>query len=166
MDTPGVFACCPQGNGERMAGYFVGFLGGVMGGAAMAAFWGMLVHLFLSVAPFGLWPYVFYYFTLTLPAVVFYLGLAMWLFASGRRMFGGLVVLLVVLFLNRRYGDGLAWGLLDLLGVYLPNGISGITGHVGTGAYLLQRGCWMAVGVALAGLSVKGCGRLLNWRWR
>ena len=107
------------------------------------------VDIFLSATPFNPLFYFFYFFTLTLPVLVFALGLAMWLFGLIRNyMLGGLLYLGVMAFgcfflMDYRHG------IYDVLGRSLPNAFSEFTGFTDMGGYLLQRLSFLPAGIGL-----------------
>ena len=53
-------------------------------------------------------------------------------------------------------------GLFDPFGLSLPNAFSEVTGHPGMALYLMQRVCWLFVGMGFAGLAVLMFQRLPN----
>lgn len=155
-----------ESNRELLGGYFTAVLASAFVGGVLIGLAGMCVHLF-SFTPFALFPYLFYFFTLTLPALVFYAGLAFGVYVVIRNLFVGLIILLSLFFLNLCCVDGLCGGVFDPLGAYLPNALSGVTGHPDVVPYLLQRFCWLLLGIGGFWISVWGFERIPDvWRWR
>lgn len=162
LDTVSTVHYRPESNGELLLGYFLGFLFCFFTGAVVSLFGGMCVHLFFSAAPFSLWPYLFYLLTFFIPSMIFYTGLCFLVFAMVKRQVMGVLILLICFFFNFRFPDIVAGGLVDPLGVSLPNGLSSETGHPNLLVYLAQRLAWLFVGCFLAGVAVTCFSRLPN----
>ena len=84
---------------------------------------------FFSLTPFAFLPYLFYLFTLTFPAFVFYTGLTFLVLVVMKEQFLTLLLVVAVFFLNLCYADGVAGGAFDPLGIFLPNAFSNIMGQ-------------------------------------
>ncbi|MDR2413761.1 MAG: hypothetical protein LBD64_02090 [Odoribacteraceae bacterium] len=124
---------------------------------------GIFIHISLgSDAPFNAWLYIFYLATMVLPLLVFAIGISFAVFALLRHRALALLLLLayagVTFFL---VGDA-ADGLFDPAGFALPNAFSDVTGHPGTGRYLLQRSCWLLLGLGLIQVAAARFHRLPN----
>lgn len=162
LDSEVAILCRPESNRELLWGYFGGFLASSLFVAFLACGMGMLAGSFCKSASWVVVYYCFYLFTLTIPALVFYLGLAFWVFVRVRFYFLGLLFLLASVCLNLFWSDGVAGGVFDPLGVYLPNTFSNVTGYVGLGLYFVQRVCWFLIGLGFLEWSVVLFGRLPN----
>lgn len=151
-----------ESNGELLGGYFLAFIGVALLGAFVVCGVGIFVHVFFSLAPFTFLPYLFYVFTLTLPALVFYTGLTFLVLVVVREQFLALMILSGVWVLNLCCADRVAGGGLDPLGIYLSNAFSNMTGHPDLLPYLVQRVGWFLVGMGCFGVAVRLFGRLPN----
>ena len=162
LDSTAAIYSRAESNGELLCGYFFAFIGVALLEAFVVVGVGMFVHVFFSLAPFFLLPYLFYVFTLTLPALVFYTGLTFLFLVVVREQFLALVFLLGILVLNLCCTDGVASGGCDPLGIYLSNAFSNITGHPNLLPYLVQRVGWFLVGMGCFGVAVRFFDRLPN----
>ena len=120
----------------------------------------ILIHLFSSDSPFALYPYVFYFFTLTCPLLVFFTGLATSVKGMVRNPALACVSLLGMLYLFFNFGSRFFHGIFDVLSLSLPNSFSDVTGFAGLGVYLLQRASFLAYGCGLIILGVTFVHRL------
>ena len=152
----------PESNAEYIAGHALGLVGLLLLCGGFFALLGVFVHLFLSAAPFSFYPYLFYLLTLTFPTLVFVVGLSFFVFAWVRHQGLGLLLLLGYAFFNLFYLGRMGQGVFDFWGITLPNTFSDITGHPGIGRYLLQRGCWLFIGMGFIGVAIRHFRRLPN----
>ncbi len=164
LDTEEAILCRPESNRELLWGYFGGFFVSSLIVAVLACGVGMIASMFCKSAFWAGAYYLFYLCTLTIPALVFYMGLAFLVFVWIRVVFLGLLLLLGCFFMNLFWCDGIAGGVFDPLGVFLPNVFSNVTGHAGLWLYFVQRGCWLLIGVGLLEWAVVVFERLPNRR--
>ena len=152
----------PESNAEYVAGVGLGFLWAL--GAVYAVFWlsALVLHVFFSEVPVSLGLYLFYPLTIVVPGVVFALGLTFVVSqAVGSRVLA-LLALMVAFVLLVGYGGEAFGGVFDPLGLSLPAAWSEFTGLADAGGYLLQRGCWLVLGVGCLAWSVSAFRRLPN----
>ena len=152
----------PESNVEYIWGVCWGFARVFLSMAVVSLFLGVLVHLFASSAPFNGWLYLFYLVTLVFPALVFMLGFSFLIFSWVRNLALSIWILLGYVLITVLYLGEVQQGLFDPFGLILPNAFSGITGHPDLGGYLLQRGCWLLVGLGCIGFTVIRFKRLPN----
>ena len=140
----------PFSNIELLWGKILGFLKIQL---ILSLSWNLIalvIHLLLSDAPFSLVPYIFYYLTLSLPALIFAVGLAIFVKGFIKNRFISLFVLLafyaIILWRGNVYS-----GLFSLPADTLPNMFSDITGFPNLFPYLQQRLmlCFMGIGLLL-----------------
>lgn len=161
-DSMDVIYYRPESNAEYIWGTILGFIIIFGGMALLSLTCGAFIHLFGNNAPFILEYYFFYYFTLYIPGLLFWLG-ATFCFTILERGRVLTVVLLFILFVVLvfylgNYGDGV----FDFLGFTLPNFFSQVVGHSNLERYLLQRGIWCLLGIGLLQLTVLLFYRLPN----
>lgn len=120
----------PFENNRYIIGKFCGILSIFVLFNIFSIFISISLNLFYSFSPFNLFLYLFYFFTLTLPTVIFILGLGFWLsgISSSRPL--AQVLLLGVLTFSLIFAPSFSHGTLDFSGNSLPNLFSAITGHV------------------------------------
>ena len=152
----------PASNAEYIWGICWGFVRVFFQLAIFSLLCSMLLHLFASLAPFNGWIYLFYLFTLILPAMVFMLGFSFLITSLVKNTSLSMILLLGYLMTTLFYIGDARNGLFDPFGITLPNAFSGITGHPNMVSYLLQRGCWLFIGLGCIGLTVVHFKRLPN----
>lgn len=108
----------------------------------------MYINLWVVGAPFNVWIYVFYLFTLSIPTLIFVLGCALSISAMVKNRPLSVLVLglfgLGVYF----YLDEWQFGAFDFWGRNLPNMFSDVVGHPDLKGYLLHRLTYTGLGVA------------------
>jgi hypothetical protein len=152
----------PESNVEYVWGMVLGFLL-VFGGLGLVClFGGALIHLLWGQAPFMIGYYLFYYFSLFIPALLCWLGISFCITLLSRERGSSVFFLLVLYCVSILYMANCRWGVFDILGIELPNMFSQATGHSNLKLYLLQRGCWMLLGIGLLQSAVLLFGRIPN----
>ena len=152
----------PFSNIEELWGKTIGFLVLMLCLSLFLGVIAMFIHFFESDSPFAFSPYVFYFFTLTCPALLFFTGLATWVKGITRYPVLASILLLGVLSFFLDFGIEWFHGIFDVLALTLPNTFSDFTGFTGMGDYLLQRSGFWAWGCGLIVLSVSYMDRIPN----
>lgn len=109
----------------------------------------LFIHLFASDSPFALWPYIFYFSTLTLPTLIFITGLTIFLKSIIHNQALSFIILLAFLYIEIMHGNQFFHGAFDLFATSLPNAFSEWTGFSGLNLYLLQRMTFLLWGCGL-----------------
>lgn len=162
LDTMDAIYYRPMSNTEYIWGICLGFIYafGITGIVSLVL--AMFIHLFLSDAPFYFPIYLFYWFTLFLPTIIWILGLSLFVQRVVKNRLLSLMIsfsyIVIVIFYIR---DSL-YGLFDFIGVTLPGVWSEITGFSDLISFLLQRGCWLFFGIGMIQLSTFTFHRLSN----
>lgn len=119
-------------------------------------------HVFFSYSPFALYPYAFYLFTLTIPSLIFMIGLTLCMNNIIKTQ--GLTILLLLGFLvgDTTYLSEIKHGAFDFLAITLPNTFSDMTGHVNLWPYTIQRSTFLLSGLALIILAISLSKRSFN----
>lgn len=152
----------PESNTEYIWGMSLAFIFTFFIMAIISQVLAMLIHLFASEAPFNFGVYLFYLFTLILPSIIFTLGFSMFIVNLIKYRALSLVILLGTMFILNFYINDFQQGILNPLGLSLPNAFSGITGHPDLINYLLQRGCWLLLGVGFIQWTILNFSRIPN----
>lgn len=152
----------PESNAEYVWGMSLAFIFIFFITGCISQVFAALIHLFASEAPFDFSIYLFYLFTLILPAIIFPLGFSLIIISRIRNRAISLIVLLGSMFILNFYINDFQQGVLDPLGLSLPNTFSGITGHPDLIRYLLQRGCWLFLGLGFIQCTVLNFSRIPN----
>lgn len=162
MDSMDTVYYRPESNADYVVGMMLGFAKTFMMMAGISLVIGMLLHIFASDSPFNFWLYPFYWLTMIFPALVFALGFSFFIHTWIRHRGLGILILLVVFGVFLFQLGKVREGLFDPFGLSLPNAFSEVTGHPGMALYLMQRVCWLLVGMGFAGLTVLMFQRLPN----
>lgn len=152
----------PESNAEYVWGVCLGFMYAFLLMGAISLGVAMLIQLCLSDAPFYFPVYLFYLFTLVVPTTVFVLGFSLFIQCVVKSELLGLTLLLLYMVTTVFYLQDVQHGVFDFMGITLPNAWSEMTGHPNLTGYLLQRGCWLFLGIGLVQWSVLNFDRLAN----
>ncbi len=113
-----------------------------------------------SLAPLNPWYYLFYFFTLNIPSLIFMMGLSLWSVRVMRFRYLALLLLLGWLGVSIVWLPYVLHGTVDFLATGVPNLFSDVTGHLGLGYYLLHRSIFLLLGTGFVFCSIKGMKRL------
>lgn len=107
--------------------------------------------------------YLFYWVTLSFPALIFLLGLSG--FVTGLIRHQGISVIILLLLLGSMtiLGTAKLHGLLDPLARNIPNVFSDLTGHVNLAPYLLHRLIYFVAGISFCFFSIMVYPRIPNY---
>lgn len=171
---PGIFTCKesqkssleaiysrPESNSEYIWGICFGVFRLFFFVAVISLTISALLQVFSSPTHFNVLVYLFYLFTLFLPAMVFTFGISICVSTvTGNQLLSTTLLLLFALgaFFMSRVG----YGFFDVLGFSLPNTFSEMTGFPRMASYLLQRGCWFFLGLGFIQLTVFYINRIPN----
>ena len=123
-----------------------------------------ILHVSATDAVFSPLLYLFYFFTLTLPAIFFITAWIVCIKIFVRSRVFALLLLLLCLWGTLMLLPFLAHGVGDFTASRIPNIFSPIAGHPGIGSYLLQRLVFVWFALGLFALSVVGFKRLSEKR--
>ncbi|WP_294141019.1 hypothetical protein [uncultured Sanguibacteroides sp.] len=124
----------------------------------------ILINAVFYPRSFDLALYLFYWLTLNLPALVYFLGISYLVIRFVRQQGLNLMILILLLGTIGYYGADWFNGLLDPCASYIPNMFSDFTGHVNLGNYLLQRSFILLTGIGFLALSIIPYPRIPNYR--
>lgn len=136
----------PIANGEYIWGKGLGVVYLLTTLNVMVVLLVFVINLFGSVQPCSVWLYLFYFFTLTLPSLLFMTGCTILVKSFIKSEFLGVLFLLSFLVVNILVIGKIYHGVADFLALRVPNLFSTIIGHPGIGSYLLQRFIFVLLG--------------------
>ncbi|MDR0766605.1 MAG: hypothetical protein LBF09_06700 [Odoribacteraceae bacterium] len=152
-DTVAPLDARPGSNAARVAGAAWGIARVCLWLAAASAASAAIIHLTSTTVTFRVEEYLFYLLTLTLPSIIFLVGLSLLVNSViAHKGIACATLLAVAGALAACFNDD-RLDLVDPLGLALPNALSRVTGHPDLAAYLAQRAGWLAGGAALVGLT-------------
>lgn len=152
-----------HGNGDYAMGKLLAVVGSfvVLNVLVIVITWGF--HQFSMQSSPVFFPYVFYFMTLTLPSLLFLVGITLWITVTIKIWPVALLCLIGYIFFNVFVLTDYLYGSLDYLAISIPNVFSDATGkHVGLFPYVTQRIAFAMLGIAFMLLSVVRLKRLPN----
>ena len=147
-DAMEVFLCRPFRNSEYCIGRFLGIFRMFLFVNICVLLVCMYINLWVVGAPFNVWIYVFYLFTLSIPTLIFVLGCALSISAMVKNRPLSVLVLGLLGLGVYFYLDEWQFGAFDFWGRNLPNMFSDVVGHPDLKGYLLHRLTYTGLGVA------------------
>jgi hypothetical protein len=154
LDTAEVTYVRPMSNTDYILGKTWGvvrvFVSLNLVALAIAAF----INIFASESAFNPWAYVFYLFTLSIPSLVFVLGVSFLVMNLVKNQAITLILLLGYVIVTLLYLGEEAWGAFDFFAVTLPNLFSDVTGHPDLLRYLTQRVSFFLAGAGMLAFTV------------
>lgn len=161
-DTIDAIRVRPYCNQEYLWGKISGFILAMIVLDGILMLLAIFIHLFASESPWGFYPYLFYFFTLTIPTLLFIIGLTVSLKSIIRHQALTILLLCVFFYWEISYGDKFLNGSFDIFASSLPNTFSEWTGFSGLERYLTQRVIFLLWGIGLLFLSVQFLPRLID----
>lgn len=161
-DTLESFRTRQVSNAEYILGKGSGIVMSILILNIISLFLALLIHLLYSPTPLHFSLYIFYFFTLSIPSLIFLIGIA--LSITGQIKQQGLsILILFLLFVGTTYFlANILHGLFDFRAKILPNVFSDITGHVKLYPYLIHRAIFLFLGIAGIIYSISVANRLPN----
>lgn len=166
LDTAEVIYVRPMSNSD----YLIGKTWGIMKVFlllhitvfVMAGF----INLLIAQSPFSPFPYLFYLLTLSVPSLLFVLGLSFTLMCLLKNQAVTFLIMLGIIGTVFFYLSDSCFGLFDFFGVSIPTIFSDVTGHADLRSFLLQRSAYFLAGTGLIGLTVTLVKRLPQRPWK
>lgn len=151
LDTTGVIWVRPVTNSAYIAGKVWGTMKVFFVLNIVTLLLVAYLHIAVVRSPFMLYPYVLYLFVISLPSLIFMLGLPCFVMSFVRSRALGYILLLGLTALLFYYAKDLGYGVLDLFASVIPATLSDITGHADLPLFLLQ---WLTFCLAGIGFSI------------
>lgn len=152
----------PESNMEYIWGVSLGTISIFLFISTVSLFIAAVIHLFASDAPFCIWNYLFYFFTLIVPTTIFAFGFSLFIYRLVGNSALCIAILSIYFSITIFYIADSQQGVFDPTGITIPNVWSEITGHANLVEYLLQRGCWFFLGLGFIQFCVLNFERLSN----
>lgn len=166
LDTAEVIYVRPMSNAD----YIIGKTWGIVKVFLYLNIITLLVTAFFNIAvthsPFSFFPYIFYLLTVSLPSLLFVLGLSFTVMCLVKNQAVTFIIMLgvtgTVFF---KLSDSL-YGVFDFFGVNIPAIFSDVTGHVDLGLFLLQRAVYLLAGIGFICFTIALVKRLPHKPWK
>lgn len=162
LNAMNVLYVYPRGNGEIVLGNFLGKLFAFTMITCISFVISTVINLVLYPKSFEFSYYFFYWTTLTLPALICFLGISYFVMRFIHHQGLSMLILFLVLGGGTWWGDDFLHGMLDPCARHVPNMFSDFIGHVNLGNYLFQRVFFILIGFAFLVLSIISYPRIPN----
>lgn len=166
LDTAEVIYVRPMSNAD----YIIGKTWGILRVFIPLNVIMLLITAFLNViinhSPFSVYPYLFYLFTISIPSLIFVLGLSYVLTCLLKNQAVTLIVMLGIIGTTFFYLENTLHGVFDFFGVSTPSIFSDVTGLGNTFLFLLQRLIYLLLGIGLITFTISLVKRLPQRPWK
>jgi hypothetical protein len=154
LDTAEVIYVRPMSNTDYIAGKTWGVVRVFVSLNVIALVIAAFINIFASESPFNPAAYLFYLFTLSIPSLVFVLGVSFLIMNLIKNQAVTLILLLGYIGVTLIYLGDQSHGAFDFFAITLPNVFSNITGHPDLWHYLTQRASFLLAGIGLLAFTV------------
>lgn len=166
LDTAEVIYVRPMSNADYIIGKTWGIVKVFLALQAIVLLITLFLHVTLTQSPFSIFPYVFYLFTVSLPSLLFMLGLSYTAMCLLKNQAVTFVVMLGLVGLEFFYIKDSCYGVFDFFGRNIPALFSDVTGHVDLPHFLLQRFIYLTAGIGLICFTIALVKRLPHRPWK
>ncbi len=160
LDTTEVLMVRPMSNSDYILGKVLGIAEVFIGINVIILVIAGFLNAFVNQSPFSVFPYIFYLLTISIPTLVFMLGLSFMSVNIFKNQAVTFIILLGVVGIDIVYLTDKWYGVLDLTGCAIPAIFSDLTGMANMGAFLTQRLCYLVIGIGLLLLTIAFVDRL------
>lgn len=166
LDTAEVIYVRPMSNADYVVGKTWGIIKVFVTLNIITLLIAAFMNLVISHSPFSVIPYVFYLFTISIPSLIFILGLSFVVTCLLKNQAVTMVVMLgiigtVLFFINDKL-----FGAFDFFGVNIPSIFSDVTGHPDLKRFLTQRLSFLFLGLGLVCFTIALVKRLPHRPWK
>lgn len=166
LDTAEVIYVRPMSNADYVVGKVWGIVRVFLGLNLIPLVIAMFITLVLNRSPFSLYPYVLYLSTISLPSLLFVLGLSFTAMCLLKNQAVTFIVMLGAVGTVFFYLPEKLYGIFDFMGVNIPSILSDVTGHADMGLFLRQRLIYFLLGVGFICLTITLVKRLPHRPWK
>ncbi len=160
LDTTEVLMVRPMSNSDYILGKVLGIAEVFIAINIIILLIAGFINVFVNQTPFSVVPYLFYLFTISVPTLVFMLGLSFIAVNIFKNQAVTFIILLGVVGIDVAYLTDKWYGILDLTGCAIPAIFSDLTGMANMGLFLMQRLCYLILGIGLLLLTIAFVDRL------
>lgn len=166
MDTAEVIYVRPMSNADYIIGKTWGIIRVFVSLNIVMLLITASLNIFVNHSPFSVFPYVFYLFTISIPSLLFVLGLSFTLTCLLKNQAVTLIVILGLIGVTFFYLENTLNGVFDFFGVNIPSIFSDETGHANILLFLLQRSIYLLAGIGLISFTIALVKRLPHRPWK
>ncbi len=160
LDTAEVIYVRPMSNADYIVGKTWGIIKAFVSLNIIALIIAGFIHVFASDSPFAFLPYIFYLLTLSIPSLVFVLGLSFVVMSFVRNQAVTFIIMLGFISGTLLYLGGVEQGTFDFFALTVPNMFSEVLGHTNLVPYLTQRFTFLFLGMGLLSFTIALVNRL------
>lgn len=124
------------------------------------------INLLITKSPFSIFPYVFYLLTISVPSLLFVLGLSFTVMCLLKNQAVTFIVMLGIIGTVFFYLTENGYGIFDFFGVSIPTIFSDVTGHADLRLFLLQRITYLLAAMGLITFTIALVKRLPHRPWK
>lgn len=166
LDTAEVIYVRPMSNADYIVGKVWGIVRVFLGLNLITFAVAMFITLVLNRSPFSLYPYLLYLFTISLPSLLFVLGLSFTAMCLLKNQAVTFIVMLGIIGTIFFYLPEKWYGIFDFFGVNIPSVLSDVTGHADMKLFLWQRLIYLLLGAGFICLTITLVKRLPHRPWK
>ncbi|GHV68059.1 xanthan lyase [Bacteroidia bacterium] len=166
LDTAEVLYVRPMSNADYIIGKVWGIMRVFIGMNVIVLAEGLLINVLLSRSPVNVWYYLIYIFTISLPSLLFILGLSFSVMTLVKNQAVTFIIMLGVAATATFYLSDKLYGVLDFFGGEIPSLFSDVTGHSNLEVYLWQRGIYYLLATGFILLTIAAVNRLPLKPWK
>lgn len=166
LDTAEVIYVRPMSNADYVLGKTWGIIRVFVSLNIITLLIAAFMNGYITNSPFSVVPYLFYLLTISIPSLIFILGLSFVVTCLLKNQAVTMVVMLgiigtVLFFINDKL-----FGAFDFFGVNIPSIFSDVTGHPDLKRFLLQRLSFLLLGAGLVCYTIALVKRLPHRPWK
>ncbi len=165
LDTAEVIYVRPMSNADYIAGKTLGIVKVFLGLNVIFLIITAFFNVIINRSPFSPFPYIFYLLTISLPSLLFVLGLSFTVMCLLKNQAVTFIVMLGITGTVFFYSDTL-YGVFDFFGVNIPAIFSDVTGHADLKTFLLQRSIFILLGIGFTVFTIALVKRLPHKPWK
>lgn len=166
LDTAEVIYVRPMSNADYIIGKTWGVLRVFLSLNIVMLLITAFLNIFINQSPFSAFPYFFYLLTISVPSLIFVLGLSFTLTCLLKNQAVTLIVMLGIIGVTFFYLENTLNGVFDFFGVNIPTIFSDAVGHANIGLYLLQRTIFFLTGIGFISFTIALAKRLPHRPWK
>lgn len=166
LDTAEVIYVRPMSNADYIIGKTWGIMKVFISLNITCLIIAAFINLFITRSPFSIFPYLFYLLTISIPSLLFILGLSFTAMCLLKNQAVTFIVMLGIIGMVFFYLSESLNGAFDFFGVNIPGVFSDVTGHADIRLFLLQRFIYLLVGIGLISFTISLVKRLPHRPWK
>ena len=166
LDTAEVIYVRPMSNADYIIGKTWGVLRVFLSLNVVMLLITAFLNIFVNQSPFSAFPYIFYLLTISVPSLIFVLGLSFTLTCLLKNQAVTLIVMLGIIGVTFFYLDSTLNGVFDFFGINIPAIFSDAVGHPNIWLFLLQRTIFFLAGIGFISFTIALVKRLPHRPWK